>query len=252
MSTVAGSGYDISSSTFSPDGRLFQVEYAMKAVDSSNTCIVMRGQDGVVFLAEKAIATKLLKSTTNTRISSVDEHIGFTCSGFYPDCRALLVHCSEEAQDYYKQFRKKIPCKELAEHAAMYIHGYTLYGAFRPFGCFIFLSSWDKENGPQLYGIDPSGACYGYKAWSVGKNRLAAKAELEKLTCVDKPVRELAREAVRIMYGIRDETVDKYFVLEMSWVSEETNGKHMIVPSTFLKEAEMWAKRLAQESDESE
>ena len=88
MSSI-GTGYDLSTSTFSPDGRVFQVDYAQKAVESSGTAIAIRGKDGVVFAVEKIITSKLYEKSANRRIFSVDRHVGMAGSGLYADVRQL-------------------------------------------------------------------------------------------------------------------------------------------------------------------
>ena len=88
MSSI-GTGYDLSTSTFSPDGRVFQVDYAQKAVESSGTAIAIRGKDGVVFAVEKIITSKLYEKSANRRIFSIDRHIGMAGSGLYADVRQL-------------------------------------------------------------------------------------------------------------------------------------------------------------------
>lgn len=68
--------YDLSASQFSPDGRVFQVEYAMKAVENSGTAIGLRGKDGVVFAVEKLVTSKLYEPGANQRIFNIDKHVG--------------------------------------------------------------------------------------------------------------------------------------------------------------------------------
>jgi len=174
MSSI-GTGYDLAASTFSPDGRIFQVEYANKAIDSAGTAIGLRCKDGVVLVFEKVIATKLYLPSSTRRIANVDHHIGFAATGLYPDAKALAQYCVDEAQDYYAEYREKIPCKHLADRLSLYVHAHTLYGALRPFGVGVFLASWNKHDGAQLFMVEPSGLVYGYQGWSVGKGRQAAR-----------------------------------------------------------------------------
>ncbi|VDP03347.1 unnamed protein product [Soboliphyme baturini] len=251
MSSV-GTGYDLSAATFSPDGRIFQTEYALKAVDAAGTCIALRGKDGTVFAVEKLIKTKLYLPTTNRRLRNVDTHIGFAFTGMYPDAHALAEFCIEEAQDYFRQYRTKIPCQHLADRLSLYMHAYTLYGALRPFGCSVFLSSWSEIEGPQLFMIEPSGVMYGYRGWAIGKGRQAAKTEIEKLKLEELTVKELIKEAARIIYAVRDETKDRNLVLEMSWVSKDTKGKHEMLPPDLLAETEAWAKEKVSEVEGDE
>ncbi|RWS21113.1 proteasome subunit alpha type-3-like protein, partial [Leptotrombidium deliense] len=84
MSAI-GTGYDLSASQFSPDGRVFQVEYAQKAVENSGTAVALRGKDGVVFAVEKLVASKLHESGSNKRIATIDRHVGCAVAGLLAD-----------------------------------------------------------------------------------------------------------------------------------------------------------------------
>lgn len=85
--TSIGTGYDLSNSVFSPDGRNFQVEYAVKAVENGGTAVGIRCQDGVVLALEKLVTSKLLKKDANRRIAAVDRNAGIAHSGLLPDAR---------------------------------------------------------------------------------------------------------------------------------------------------------------------
>ncbi|KAG7277762.1 hypothetical protein CRUP_023050 [Coryphaenoides rupestris] len=155
-----GGGYDLSASTFSPDGRVFQVEYAMKAVENSSTAIAVRCKDGVVFGVEKLVLSKLYEEGSNKRIFNVDRHVGMAVAGLLADARSLSEVAREEASNFRSNYGHNVPLKHLADRVAMYVHAYTLYSAVRPFGCSFILGSYDVDDGPQLYMVDPSGISY--------------------------------------------------------------------------------------------
>ncbi|EAW80720.1 proteasome (prosome, macropain) subunit, alpha type, 3, isoform CRA_f [Homo sapiens] len=138
MSSI-GTGYDLSASTFSPDGRVFQVEYAMKAVENSSTAIGIRCKDGVVFGVEKLVLSKLYEEGSNKRLFNVDRHVGMAVAGLLADARSLADIAREEASNFRSNFGYNIPLKHLADRVAMYVHAYTLYSAVRPFGCRIYI-----------------------------------------------------------------------------------------------------------------
>ena len=96
----AGSGYDLSSSTFSPDGRIFQVEYASKAVENGGTALGLKCRDGVVLAVEKPVLNKMLLPTSNRRIHSVDEAHGVAVTGFVADARQIVNRARDEAIGY--------------------------------------------------------------------------------------------------------------------------------------------------------
>jgi len=255
MSSI-GTGYDLSAAQFSPDGRVFQVEYAQKAVENSGTAVGIRGSDGVVFGVEKLITSKLYEKGANKRIIHIDRHIGMVVAGLIADARQVAEVARQEAANYKSQYGNNIPCKILADRVAMYMHAYTLYSFVRPFGCSIILSSWDdpalKGVGPEMYTIEPSGVCHGYFGCTIGKARQAAKTEIEKIKMKEKTMRELVNEVAKIIYTVHDEVKDKAFELELSWVGKETGGRHEMVPAHILEEAEKFAKTALADSDASD
>ncbi|CAM1319012.1 PSMA3 (predicted) [Pycnogonum litorale] len=241
MSSI-GTGYDLSASQFSPDGRIFQVEYAQKAVENSGTAVALKGKDGVVFAVEKLVASKLYEFGANKRIFNVNRHIGMAIAGLIADARQIVEIARTEASNYRSDYGSSIPIKYLAERVSMYMHAYTLYSAVRPFGCGILLSSCNETEGPQIYCIDPSGVSHGYYGCAIGKAKQGAKTEIEKLKLKEMTCRELIKEAAKIIYVVHDEVKDKHFELELSWVTTGTDGKHELVSKEVFAEAEKHAK----------
>ncbi|KAI9140158.1 nucleophile aminohydrolase [Paraphysoderma sedebokerense] len=239
--TSIGTGYDLSASTYSPDGRIFQIEYANKAVDNSGTAIGLRVKDGIVLAVEKLIQSKLLVPKSNKRIQSIDTHAGIATAGLMADGRHVISRAREEAQSYRDNYHTKIPGKMLAERVGMYVQAYTLYSSARPFGVGTIVGVVDQD-GPSLYMVEPSGVYWGYHGVAVGKGRQLAKTEIEKLKLNEMTVREAVKEAARIIHVVHDEAKDKEFELELSWICPESNNKHTFVPDSVLDEAENYAK----------
>eukprot|EP00069_Balaena_mysticetus_P010629 bmy_20750T0 len=152
----------------------------------------------------------------------------------------------------YEPFTSYLDVSELGDRVAMYVHAYTLYSAFRPFGCSFMLGSYSVNDGAQLYMIDPLGVSYGYWACAIGKARQAAKTEIEKLQMKEMTCHDVVKEVAKIIYIVHDEVKDKAFELELSWVGEITNGRHETVPKDIREEAEKYAKESLKEEDESD
>lgn len=255
MSSI-GTGYDLSASQFSPDGRVFQVEYALKAVENSGTAIGVRCKDGVVFGVEKLVMLKLYEAGTNKRICHIDRHIGMAVAGLLSDARQIVEIARDEASDYRANYGAPIPIEYLADRVAMYVHAYTLYSAVRPFGCSVMLGSFSEDK-PQLYMIDPSGVFFGYHGCAIGKARQAAKTEIEKFLTADKHFKDMTcdqvvKEVAKMIYIVHDEVKDKAFELELSWVGERTNGRHELVPKEIADEAIAYGKQALEESSSSD
>lgn len=250
MSAI-GTGYDLSASQYSPDGRVFQVEYAKKAVDNSGNIIAIRGKDGVVIATEKFVMSKLYEPISNPRLFSIAEHISCGVAGFYPDAKALVDQGRSYAEEFHNDHGYPIPIKTLKDRLGAYVGAYTCSSAVRPFGASLVLASYDNE--PALYMVEPSGSAVGYHYIAAGKGKQAAKAELEKLRSSSMTCRELVKEAARVIYVVHDEVKDKAFRLELSWIGEFTKGEHQLVPDGIYREAEQYAKdSIAEDSSDEE
>ncbi|KAK9476057.1 nucleophile aminohydrolase [Lipomyces japonicus] len=248
--TSIGTGYDLSNSVFSPDGRNFQVEYASKAVEADGTSIGIRCKDGVVFAAEKLVSSKLLVPGANKKIQTIDKHIGVAYSGLTPDGRHFVNRGRSESNTYRRSYKVPISVSSIADRLAGYVQAYTLYSSVRPFGVSAIVGGVD-ESGPKLYTIEPSGAYWGYYGAATGKGRQAAKSELEKLDLPNISARDAVKAAAKIIYTAHEDSKDKDFELEISWVStSETNGLHQFVPKDLLEEAERLARDDEDEDEE--
>ncbi|THV08712.1 20S proteasome subunit [Dendrothele bispora CBS 962.96] len=239
--TSIGTGYDLSASTYSPDGRIFQVEYANKAVENSGTAIGLRVKDGIVLAVEKLVHSKLLVPEANRRIQTVDRHIGLATAGLLADGRQLANRARDESLNYRESFRQPVSLKYLADRLGLYVQVYTLYSSVRPFGISTIVGAID-ENGPSLYVIEPSGVFFGYHGAAVGKGRQLAKTEMEKLKLSELTTRQAVMEAARIIHLVHDDAKEKDFELELSWIGDETNGLHLPVPKDLFDEADKAAR----------
>ena len=155
MSSI-GTGYDLSASTYSPDGRIFQIDYAAKATDNAPTAVAICCPAGVV-LATTRPHNKLLVNC-NSRIRSCDTHVGIIGVGLQADATCLAERLKDECAGYREQFHTPIPAKMAAKRIAAFIAAFTLYSSVRPFGVYAMLAAVD-ETGPHLYMVEPSGSC---------------------------------------------------------------------------------------------
>ncbi|OQR79953.1 proteasome subunit alpha type-3-like [Tropilaelaps mercedesae] len=252
--TSIGTGYDLSAAQFSPDGRVFQIEYALKAVENSGTAVALRGKDGVVFAVEKLVTSKLYEKGANKRLFTVDRHVGVAVAGLLADAKQVVENAAREAANYRSEYGTPIPLSYLKDRVSLYVHAHTLYSAIRPYGAAALFGAYDmQEKQARLYCVEPSGTCYGYYGCAIGKAKQTAKTEMEKIKLADMTCRQLAKEAARIIFIVHDEVKDKDFELELSWVCEETNGLHQFIPPQILVEAERYAKQaMEEESDQGE
>jgi len=162
--------YDRAITVFSPDGRLFQVEYARVAVTRGTTTAGLKFKDGVVLLADKRIASRLMEASSIEKIFQIDEHIGCATSGLVADARALVDYARLIAQINKVTYSEKISVDMLVKRICDYKQNYTQYGGVRPFGTALLVAGVD-DTGIHLFETDPSGALVSYKAGSIGSGR---------------------------------------------------------------------------------
>jgi 20S proteasome subunit alpha 7 len=248
MSSI-GTGYDQSTTTYSPDGRVFQIEYAAKAVDNSGTAVGIRCKDGVVMGVEKPKLSKMLVEGSNRRIFTVDKHSGMCVSGLMADARQIVTYAREEANSYQDFYGGVIPGNVLCDRFASLMHIYTLNWQVRPFGANALLASY-AEDGPQLYSIDTSGVSARFFATAMGKGKNGAKSTLEKLNLETMTCREAVTEVAKILYAQHDPAKDKPMEVELSWICDATDKMHMLVPPAIKEEAETAAKAFREAMDD--
>lgn len=179
--------YDRAITVFSPDGRLFQVEYARVAVTRGTTTAGLKFRDGIVLMADKKIASKLMEATSVEKIFQIDEHVGCATSGLVADARVLVDYARIVAQINKVTYNEKISVDVLVKKICDYKQNYTQYGGVRPFGTALLVAGVDSQ-GNHLFETDPSGALVSYKAGSIGSGRNSVMELFEEKYEEDMPV----------------------------------------------------------------
>ncbi len=165
--------YDKVPTMFSPDGRLYQVEYASKIVEQGTTGVGIIFKDGVLIAADKSIPSKLVKPESIEKIFNIDEKIAVVSAGLVGDARRLVGIARRQAQDNKMVFSEPIQVQVMAKEIAETKQAFTQYGGLRPFGVSFIIAGID-EKGPQLFQTEPSGALAEYKSIAIGRNKDAA------------------------------------------------------------------------------
>lgn len=171
--------YDRAITVFSPDGRLFQVEYARKAVERGTTTLGIKFKDGVLLMTDKRMRSRLVEMRTIEKIFIIDDHIGCATSGLVADARTLVDYARVLAQIEKVMYSEKIPVETLVKKICDYKQQFTQFGGVRPFGVSLLIAGIDDQ-GIHLFETDPSGAVVGYKADCIGINRETVLEILEK------------------------------------------------------------------------
>ncbi|CAG0899243.1 unnamed protein product [Cyprideis torosa] len=268
--TSVGSGYDLSASQFSPEGRLFQVEYAFKAVAKGDLALGLLGSDGIVLAADRHVLSKLHETELDEKIACADEHLGVVATGLRTDSRQLVEVCRGEAEQYRNEYKAPIPINVCAQRMALYMHAYCLYSAVRPFGAAVILGGYTaggkhKPGEFKLYTIDCSGEITPHKGVATGKHSNAVHVAMEKLgSFQEKSIGELVKDAAVLVVTAQHSDIGsvptpakasghqgwvKERRVELSWIGNRTNFKHEFVPDVIFEEAVQLAKKRVAEED---
>lgn len=173
MQPLQNAGYDRAITVFSPDGRLFQVEYAREAVKRGTTSIGIKCSEGIVLAVDKRTTSNLVEATSIEKIFKIDEHIGAATSGLVADARALVERARVEAQINKITYSEPIRVDSLSKKLCDMLQMYTQNGGVRPFGSALIIGGV-YDGSCKLFETDPSGALIEYKATAIGSGRSAA------------------------------------------------------------------------------
>ncbi len=171
-------GYDRAITVFSPDGRLYQVEYAREAVKRGTTAVGIKCTDGVVLIVDKRVATRLLEPSSIEKIFKIDEHIGVASSGLVGDARALVDRARIECQINRVSYNEAIDVETLAKKLCDHMQTYTMFGGARPYGTALLIAGI-SDGTARLFETDPSGTLLEYKATGIGTGRPAVMKVFE-------------------------------------------------------------------------
>lgn len=178
------SEYDRGVNTFSPEGRLFQVEYAIEAIKLGSTAIGISTAEGVVLAVEKRITSPLMEPTTIEKIVEIDQHIGCAASGLMADSRTMIDRARIECQNHWFVYNERMNVESTAQAvsnlAIQFGDSDDGNAMSRPFGVAMLFAGID-EKGPQLYHMDPSGTFVQFDAKAIGSGSEGAQQTLQEM-----------------------------------------------------------------------
>ncbi|KAJ2080449.1 Proteasome subunit alpha type-3 [Coemansia sp. RSA 988] len=173
--------YDSRTTIFSPEGHLYQVEYAMKAISHAGTVIGVLSKDGIVLAAERQATSNLLEQSIGSeKIYEMNDNVVAGVAGLTADANILINQSRLIAQRYLLRYDTPIPVEQLVRRLCDMKQGYTQFGGLRPFGVSFLCAGWDATFGFQLYQSDPAGNYSSWKAACIGENSGSAQSILKQ------------------------------------------------------------------------
>jgi proteasome alpha subunit len=171
--------YDRGITIFSPDGRLYQVEYAREAVKRGTPSVGVRTGEGVVLAVDKRSRSPLMEADSIEKLHKVADHVGIASAGHVADARRLIDFARRRAQVEELRYEEPVDTEVLTKAVTDNIQQYTQMGGVRPFGAALLIGG--VANGaPRLFETDPSGTPNEWKAVAIGADRSEIQDYLEE------------------------------------------------------------------------
>jgi proteasome alpha subunit len=200
-------GYDRAITVFSPDGRLYQVEYAREAVKRGTTAVGIKAKDGVVLIVDKRVSSKLLEPSSIEKIFKIDEHIGVASSGLVGDARALVDRARVECQINRVSYDEQIEVEALAKKLCDHMQTLTQYGGIRPYGTALLIAGV-SDGECRLFETDPSGTLLEYRATGIGIGRPAAMKVFEEEYTQEMEVKDVILLGLKALHSATEGKFD--------------------------------------------
>ncbi|AAS53689.1 AFR318Wp [Eremothecium gossypii ATCC 10895] len=218
--------YDSRTTIFSPEGRLYQVEYALESISHAGTAIGIMAKDGIVLAAERKVTSKLLEQDTSSeKLYRLNDNITVAVAGLTADAEILVNTARLHAQNYLKMYNEEIPVEVLVRRLSDIKQGYTQHGGLRPFGVSFIYAGYDARYGYQLYTSNPSGNYSGWKAISVGANTQAVQTLLQMDYKDDLTFDDAIKLALKTLSKTTDSSSLSHERLEFATIQRNADGK---------------------------
>lgn len=221
----AQQGYDRAITVFSPDGRLYQVEYAIETVRRGTIAVGVKCRDGIVIAVEEK-ARRLQVSDVAQKIFQIDDHVGVAAAGYIPDARSQVDNARFFSQSNKMIYDEPVEVETIAKHLADQSQQYTQYAGVRPYGVALILGGVVNKT-PQLYLTDPSGTYISYDAVAIGSGSDHVTDFLEKSYSGDLSLDDAAALAAAGIY-LASEDKDSSNQIRMAQIKTETGSYELV------------------------
>ncbi|CAD7968062.1 unnamed protein product [Amoebophrya sp. A120] len=227
------SEYDRSVGTWSPAGRLFQLEYAIQAIKLGTTAIGLVTKEGVLLVVEKKLANSLIVPKTIQKVFEIDHHVGCATAGLLADARMLVDHARNEAQSHWFTYNEPLSIEscvnaiaDLALDFADVTDGRRKKTMSRPFGVAMLVGGVNDDGKPALWVTDPSGTCTEYTAAAIGSAQEGATSLLSEQYKADMTLAEAEIVGVGILRQMMEEKMTTTNI-EVAKIPTSTKKYHL-------------------------
>ena len=192
--------YDSLTSIFNPEGRLLQVENAIKNIGNAGLCIGLVTKEGVILSCEKESTSKLLERGKNSeKIYKIDRNMAVGVGGIAADANLLIDYSREYSQNYFYKYKAYTPVENVVKYISDVMQMKTQFGSTRPYGAGFLFAGWDRVYGYQLYNTEPSGIYNTWKAHAIGKNDQSAQSTLKQYYENDLSLKDGLKLTVKVL-----------------------------------------------------
>ena len=212
---MASRGYDMTPTMYSPDGRIYQVEYAIETVKRGTLALGIKCKDGVIMAVEET-PRALQVADIAQKIFQVDQHIGVAAAGYIPDARVQVDNARFFSQSTKLTYDEPVEVETVAKHLADQCHQFTQYSGVRPYGVALIIAGVDLKGG-SIYVTDPSGTYVSYAAVAIGAGSDEVTDFLEKNYKTEIGLEEGAALATAAI-NLKSDKKDGAKHVKMSWV----------------------------------
>ena len=216
---MASRGYDMTPTMYSPDGRIYQVEYAIETVKRGTLAVGISTKEGVILAVEEKPRTLQTKNITQ-KIFQVDFHIGIAAAGYIPDARVQVDGARFFSQGNRMTYDESVEIASVAKYLADQAHQFTQYGGVRPNGVAMIIAGIDQK-GESIYITDPSGTYVQYSAIAIGNGSDDVNEFFEKFYNKDMSLEDAAALAIAAI-NLKAEKKDEVNHIKMAKITTKT------------------------------
>jgi len=241
---MASRGYDMTPTMYSPDGRIYQVEYAIETVKRGTLAIGVKSKQGVIIAVEEK-PRSLQTANITQKIFQVDYHIGVAAAGYIPDARVQVDNARFFSQGNRLNYDEAVEVETVAKHLADQCHQFTQYSGVRPYGVALIIAGVDQK-GESIYITDPSGTYVPYAAIAIGAGADEVNDFLEKTYSADMSLEDTATLAVAAI-NLKAEVKDGAKNIKMAKITSDKKILEKVSDSDLEKYAQMAGQKFKQD-----